>query len=134
MQLWKEISPGYEEIGNFVDSFNRSSFRCDTSVERYVSFFNLDRHFAQLDVAELRSDVTEIQGAVSEGTREPFEPVVGDLARLHWIVLNRKVLNALEFGSGYSTAIIADAMSLLSGHFGNWATENTRVEQTISRL
>ena len=131
MKLWKEISPKFEETQNFVDSFNRSSFQCDISIERYVSFFNLDSHFIPLDVDGLRTETNknELQGSESIGERKPLEPVLGDLTRLHWIVLKRKVLTALEFGSGYSTVAMTHAMSLLSSHFGNWATENTRVER-----
>ena len=37
-------------------------------------------------------------------------PEMGDLARLHYLVRSRRVLNVLEFGVGKSTAIMADAL------------------------
>ncbi|WP_143002867.1 hypothetical protein [Nitrosospira sp. Nsp1] len=48
------------------------------------------------------------------------------MCRLHWIALSRKVINTLEFGSGYSTAILADAMRTLNGHFGEWVKKSIR--------
>ena len=128
MQLWKEISPKFEEIQRFLDTFNRLSFQCDASIERYVSFFNLCSHYVQLDVDGLEPQEAKCKASSSAGERRPFEPVLGDLARLHWLVLKRKVLTALELGSGYSTAVMTHAMSLLSSHFGNWAAENVRLE------
>ena len=129
MPLWKEISPEFSEIQDFLDAFDRSSFRCDKRIERYVSFFGLDGCLVQLGVDGTWKADSEPEPANPVVERQPFEPDLGDLARLHWIVLNRKVLTALELGSGHSTAVMANAMSILSPHFGNWAAENLRVAQ-----
>ena len=40
----------------------------------------------------------------------PFPPELDDLARLHYIVLNRKVSTILEFGVGKSSKIFANAL------------------------
>lgn len=41
---------------------------------------------------------------------ESYIPDILDLARLHKLVRMRKCINVLEFGSGYSTIVIADAL------------------------
>ncbi len=41
----------------------------------------------------------------------PFPPEKGDLVRLHSLIRKRKPFTVLEFGVGYSTAIIADALA-----------------------
>jgi hypothetical protein len=59
---------------------------------------------------------------------KPYEPEYDDLCRLHYFALSRKFINVLEFGSGFSTAVIADALRLLSNHFAEWTTKNIRCE------
>jgi hypothetical protein len=41
----------------------------------------------------------------------PFFPDAEDLCRLHRIIRERKVFNVMEFGIGYSTLVMADALS-----------------------
>jgi hypothetical protein len=49
--------------------------------------------------------------AVSGNLAIPFPPVAEDLARLHKFVRSRKSFTVLEFGSGLSSIVIADALS-----------------------
>ena len=49
--------------------------------------------------------------AVSGKLNIPFPPVVEDLARLHRLIRKRKAFTVLEFGSGLSTVVMADALS-----------------------
>lgn len=49
--------------------------------------------------------------AVSLEYKTPYPPVISDLARLYALVRNRKVTTVLEFGSGYSTAVMAAALA-----------------------
>jgi hypothetical protein len=48
---------------------------------------------------------------------------------LHWLVLTRKALTTLEFGSGFSTLAIADAKRRLRRHFGDWAKKYARAQR-----
>jgi hypothetical protein len=41
----------------------------------------------------------------------PFLPDLDDLVRLHQIIRQRKVLTVMEFGVGYSTVVMADALA-----------------------
>ena len=49
--------------------------------------------------------------AVNGKLNIPFPPVVEDLARLHRLIRKRKAFTVLEFGSGLSTIVMADALS-----------------------
>ena len=49
--------------------------------------------------------------AVSGKLNIPFPPVAEDLARLHRLIRKRKAFTILEFGSGLSTLVMADALS-----------------------
>lgn len=48
--------------------------------------------------------------AVSGQLQTPFPPEVEDLTRIHQLIRSRKSFTVLEFGLGYSTIIIADAL------------------------
>lgn len=48
--------------------------------------------------------------AVSGERTQPFPPDLDDLVRLHKIIRKRHVFTVLEFGVGYSTLVIADAL------------------------
>lgn len=43
--------------------------------------------------------------------KDPFKPDLDDLVRLHKTVRQRKILTVLEFGVGYSTLVMADALA-----------------------
>ena len=79
-----------------------------------------------LEADRIASKNSALEKSVSAFEEKPFEPEYNDLCRLHWMALSRKVISALEFGSGYSTAILADAMRTLSKHFGEWAKRSIR--------
>jgi len=49
--------------------------------------------------------------AVSGKLNIPFPPVAEDLARLHRLIRKRKAFTIMEFGSGLSTIVMADALS-----------------------
>ncbi len=49
--------------------------------------------------------------AINPANTTPFFPDLADLVRLHKTIRQRKVLTALEFGVGFSTLIMADALA-----------------------
>ena len=55
--------------------------------------------------------------AVSGKLNIPFPPVAEDLARLHRHIRKRKAFTILEFGSGLSTIVMADALSKNKAEF-----------------
>lgn len=58
----------------------------------------------------------------------PYQPELNDLCRLHWLATSRKSCQVLEFGSGYSTLILASAMKENEEKYLNWAQGNLRIE------
>ena len=75
----------------------------------------------------LQSKNNNVFKNVLKSEKKPFNYELDDLCRLHWIVLNKKILNTLEFGSGYSTIFLADACFILNKFFGT--IKNLRVDK-----
>lgn len=112
-----------------VESYKLSSFNNPDEVKRYVNFFKIDKLF-ESGITSIGKVYSDIQ--ISEFESEPFKPKYEDLSRLHWLCLKRKVINILEFGGGFSTAVIADACRTLKGEFGEWVRNNIRVQEEFT--
>ena len=56
----------------------------------------------------------------------PYSPEWDDLVRLHKLVRTRKVTTVLEFGCGYSTVVLADALAKNEREFGAFVSANLR--------
>ena len=56
----------------------------------------------------------------------PFAPEFDDLARLHYITLNRKVTTILEFGVGKSSIIFSDALRTNKEKWFSYTSKNLR--------
>lgn len=76
-------------------------------------------------------------GAHDEGTENtldpsrkfgdaPYSPKWNDLARLHHIACERKVSSVLEFGCGYSTIVLAEALYQNRRRHGEYISKNFR--------
>lgn len=63
-----------------------------------------------IDFSENRDFEEGIFDAVSAHLATPFPPEPDDLVRLHKLIRQRKSFTVLEFGVGYSTLVIADAL------------------------
>ncbi len=66
-----------------------------------------------------------VYDAVSGQLAIPFPPEPADLVRLHQLVRGRAFFTVLEFGTGYSTAVIADA---LAKNEKEWNSLNSKPE------
>lgn len=121
-------SPSFQAINDSLKRFSLSSFHDPQRVEEYVDLFSLRALCKALEADRTASKNPALEKRVSAFEEKPFEPEYDDLCRLHWIALSRKVINTLEFGSGYSTAILADAMRTLNKYFGVWAKNSIRCE------
>ena len=51
-----------------------------------------------------------IYGSVDPNNTTSYLPELDDQARLHYLVTSRKAITILEFGVGYSTLVLADAL------------------------
>ena len=60
--------------------------------------------------AELTVDERGVYDAVSANVSESIPPDVEDLVRIHHLIRSRKSFTVMEFGVGFSTIVIADAL------------------------
>ncbi len=129
MELWAEIAQDFSQVQAFVADFTPDAFNDPARAATYVAWFELDTFCRALEADRLQALDSALDRAVSAEATKPFEPDYADLARLHHLVLSRRVLCTLEFGSGFSTVVLAHANQILHRHFAPWAKANTRVDQ-----
>jgi hypothetical protein len=120
------VSPAFEEVRKALAAFRLADFNAPDRVSAYVAAFGLQALTRKLEADRIAKLSSDLDHAVNAREQQPFEPDFSDLCRLHWLVLTRCAVNVLEFGSGFSTAVMADAMRLLHGHFAPWARANLR--------
>lgn len=73
----------------------------------YLQQQNLDQ---LLDLTENTQNSRDVYHPVRTDDGDPFPPELDDLARLHKLIRERKSFTVLEFGVGYSTVVMADAL------------------------
>lgn len=121
-----EISSHFVEIEKKLKKYTLHSFNEKANVLQYIDDFVLKDSIKSTEEDKYRQNTNNLLRNVSVLEEKPFEPEYSDLCRLHYIVLTRKAISILEFGSGYSTAIMASALKLLHHHFSSWVTNNLR--------
>ena len=97
----------FKPIINFLKKFNLKSFGTPVKVKNYLNFFELSYLIKKSSNANLPAK------------KKILSQELDDLCRLHWLILSRKALTTLEYGSGFSTIFIADACFILSHYFNN---------------
>jgi hypothetical protein len=117
-----------EEIEIKISDFNINSFIDSESIEKYIKLFNIDEICKKYEFDMLQSKNIDLFRSVSSDEDKPFLPEYDDLCRLHFLALSRKCMNIMEFGSGFSTVVLADAMRLLHDNYFDFAKSNFRVE------
>ena len=124
-----ECLESFRHFQDLVDKYKIGDFVDPSKVQAYMADFNLRNVVldAELSVSSpnmaVNKSVTKVE--------TPIEPEFSNLCRLHWLILLRKPLTVLELGSGFSTAVIVDAMSRLKKSFGLWANANLRVNNSF---
>lgn len=122
------ISPAYSSVDKMLAKYSLASFHDPQAVENYLEDFGLRKLCSELEADRIKSRSSDLERSVVAFEEKPFEPEYDDLCRLHYLALQRKFINILEFGSGFSTAVMADALKLLSEHFGGWTKTNVRCQ------
>ncbi len=117
----------YKPIIIFLKKFNLNSFNDNVKVKIYLKFFELSYLIKEISEDTKTTRYPTFLRTVKAGEKKPFTYELSDLCRLHWIILSRKALNTLEYGSGFSTIFMADACYILSHFFNNTLSE-IRVE------
>jgi hypothetical protein len=92
------------------------------SVQEYVEKYKLHQ-LIQYDNIETEKKINE---SVDVDNLESYPPNWEDLVRLHKLVIERKVTTILEFGSGYSTVILAHALNINKKIHANYVLNNLR--------
>lgn len=125
----KQSTKNFDRISEIITSFSIESFKDEDKVKEYIYYFKINEICNIYN--EDKSNCCDKGSGKSKTGRQgtPYPPQYNDLCRLHWIILKRKVVNVLELGSGYSTAVMADAMRILFDHFWEWAKDNIRAEK-----
>ena len=116
----------FKKIQKFINKFSLNSFSNKKKVLNYMKFFELQYLLKKISEDKLKSK-HEIHLRNVKDESKPYDYELSDLCRLHWIILKRKVFNALEFGSGYSTVFMSDAMLILKNYFRD--VKNIRCEK-----
>jgi hypothetical protein len=117
------------ELRPDADGFGIESFSDAAAVARYCELFVIETLCASEAEDELVSRHDAIQRPVAVYEGKPYAPRYAKLCLLHALALQRRAITVLEFGSGFSTAILADAMARLAPVFGDWASSNTRCDR-----
>jgi len=87
----------------------------------YVQHQGLDKLF-ELDVTMDYG----LTGSVDPSFDQVFAPNLADLVRLHVLCVSRKVTTVLEFGCGYSTAVLSHALHANAQAHGAFVRNNLR--------
>ena len=114
-------------IQKFINKFKITSFNQKNKVDAYSKFFELGELIKEISDDKIKNNLPEHLINVEKKNKRPLTFELNDLCRLHWLVLARKALNTLEFGSGFSTLFIADSCLILKKFFKD--VENLRVEK-----
>jgi len=117
----------FNKIQKFINKFTIESFNKKHRVISYLNFFELQNLTRELSADKIKNKISDYLLNVDKKNRKPLSFDLNDLCRLHWIVLSRKALNILEFGSGFSTVFIADSCFILNKFFKN--IKKLRVEK-----
>ena len=122
----------YSYVLKFLKKFNLKSFENPKKSNLYMNFFELNLLLIKQPEDLYKSKVKAHLRTVTKNENKPFVPEVSDLCRLHWTILSGKIINTLEFGSGFSTVFMADAKFILNYYFKN--LKNMRYEKLFHRL
>ena len=85
--------------------------------------FNLDRSHVE---DYQKNQALNSRKNVEPKNSDPLPPELDDLIRLHYLVISRKVTTVLEFGSGKSTLVFADAIKRNKESFEEFVSTNLR--------
>jgi len=129
MKLKKKIfkNKNFNYILSFLKKFNLKSFEKTKKIDLYIKFFELRPLLKKIPEDYTRSKVKDYLKTVSKNENKPFIAEASDLCRLHWTILSGKIINTLEFGSGFSTVFMADAKFILNYYFKD--LKNMRYEK-----
>jgi hypothetical protein len=93
---------------DLIETYQLEDFSKPEKVEAYKREFNLSNAFVEYP---------NFHSEVQVRAKNSFAADWNDLCRIHYAVLSHRPLNVLEFGSGFSSAVIAHALDILDETF-----------------
>lgn len=91
--------------------------------KKYFKQFKLDR---LIDVKNFKTSNFSPSYIFENNNKTPYPPDLEDLIRIHYIITSRRVTTVLEFGVGYSTLFIADALKNNYLKYNKFVSKNLR--------
>ena len=118
-----------------AEKYSLEDFLVPEKVVAYVDSVGLRDAFSpSLEDSLHPKEAPNRMHAVDKNNLHPYPPKWDDLARLHWLTRVREVVSAVEFGAGFSTAVIAHALDMNALAMGTWADTHRRVEFPFTLL
>jgi hypothetical protein len=116
-----------KKFNDLLSKYKLESFNSLDLAHQYINDFGLEFIYKR---DRIHNSSNSLEKSSMEGTVSPsadlFGPDFRDLCRLHWLCVSRKVFSVLEFGSGYSSAVMGHAMKINFELHAAWAKENIR--------
>ena len=116
-------------INNVLEEIEIMSFFKDLKISEYIIKNKLDI-LLDVNIKENKNLEQKKENGLYESVDPnniiPCSPELDDLARLHYIATTRKVITILEFGVGFSTIILADALYKNKQKYNEYVSKNLR--------
>ncbi len=122
-----------EEQRARISLYSVQDFDDEKFAERYWGEFGIENAFSEPPVFKSEiNDSLNNYATVDPENLLPFPPQLSDLAVLHFLVVSREVSKVVEFGSGYSTAVLALALVQNGSIHKDWVESNRRLEDPFT--
>lgn len=101
--------------------------------EQYWREFGIENAFSEPPVFKSETNYPRKKYESVDPTNFiPLPPQLSDLAVLHFLVVSRQVSKVVEFGSGYSTAVLALALIQNDSIHRDWVESNRRLQDPFT--
>ena len=99
----------------------------DLQISNYIVKNKLDTLLNIKNYGDFEKKIEHsIYESVDPHNKTPFLPELDDLSRLHFLATTRKAITILEFGVGYSTLVLADALYKNKQRYNEYVSKNLR--------
>ena len=97
----------------------------ELNYKNYFFKHNLDKFFRK-DEISFKHIKYKFDYIFKNNNKKSYPPELLDLIRLHYLIISRKVTTILEFGVGFSSLIMADALKINEKKYGLYVRNNLR--------
>jgi len=107
----------------------KSNFEKDLKKLNYKEYFNKFDLKKLIKVKDFKKKNFSPSFVYENNNKSVYPPDLNDLIRLHYIVTSRRATTILEFGVGYSTIFLADALKYNFQNYRSYVLKNLRRSQ-----